>query len=87
VSKFNENRRDNSSIGRYGLSRAQVIYTRLDINEKEHQLADRGLVAQQIEAKLLKDIRQATNKGLVLGNEHFSADIGSLTRPRVTARK
>ena len=72
MSKFNENRRDTSSIGRverYGLSRAQVIYTRLDINEKEHQLADRGLVAQQIEGKLLKDIRQATNKGLALGNE------------------
>jgi hypothetical protein len=26
VSKFNEDRRDNSGAGRYGLSRAQVIY-------------------------------------------------------------
>jgi putative transposase len=63
------------------------IYTRLGINEKERQLAYRGLFAQQIEGKLLEDIRQATNKGLALGNEHFLADIESHTGRRVIERK
>jgi putative transposase len=31
----------------------------------------------------LEDIRQTTNKGLALGNEHFFADIESLTGRRV----
>jgi putative transposase len=63
------------------------IYTRLGINEKERHLAYRGLFAQQIEGKLLEDIRQATNKGLALGNEHFLAEIESLTGRRVIERK
>jgi len=33
------------------------IYTRLGINEDERQLAYRGLFAQQVEGKLLEDIR------------------------------
>jgi putative transposase len=32
---------------------------------------------------LLEDIRQATNKGLALGNDDFFADIESLTGKRV----
>ncbi len=55
------------------------IYTRLGINEKERQLAYRGLFAQQIEGKLLEDTRQATSKKLALGNEYFFANIVSLT--------
>jgi hypothetical protein len=42
---------------------------------------------QQIEGKLLKDICQATNKGLALGSEHFLADIESLTGRRVLESK
>jgi putative transposase len=45
------------------------------------------LFAKQIEGKLLEDIRQATNKGLALGNEYFFADIESLTGRRVIERK
>jgi putative transposase len=47
----------------------------------------RGLYAQQIEGKFLKDIRQPTNKGSALGNKHFFADIESLTGRRVIERK
>jgi hypothetical protein len=36
---------------------------------------------------LLKDIRQATNMGLSLRNEHFLADIESLTGRRVIENK
>jgi putative transposase len=63
------------------------LYTRLGINEKERQLAYRGLFVQQIEGRLLEDIRQATSKELALGNEHFFADIESLTGRRVIERK
>jgi putative transposase len=35
----------------------------------------------------LKDICQATNKGLALGSEHFLADIESLTGRRVLESK
>jgi putative transposase len=41
------------------------------------------LFAHQIEGKLLEDIRQATNKGLALGNDDFFADIESLTGKQV----
>jgi putative transposase len=63
------------------------IYARLGINEKERQSAYRGLSAQQIEGKLLEDIRQATSKELALGNEYFFADIESFTGRRVIERK
>ena len=63
------------------------IYTRLGRNEQERQLAYRGLFAHQIEGKLLEDIRQATNKGLALGNDNFFADIESLTGKRVIEGK
>ena len=55
------------------------IYTRLGINEKERQLAYRGLFAQQIEGKLLEDIRQASNKGLLKGNE-VGQSVGARTQ-------
>jgi hypothetical protein len=42
---------------------------------------------QQIKGKLLKDIRQASNMGLSLRNEHFLADIESLTGRRVIESK
>jgi putative transposase len=63
------------------------IYTRLKINEQARQLAYRGLFAQQIEGKVLEDIRKATNKGLALGNAHFFAEIESLSGQRVIERK
>ncbi|MFT2112059.1 transposase [Marinomonas sp. 2405UD68-3] len=63
------------------------IYTRLGGNEKERQASYRSLFASQIEDKLLEDIRQATNKGLALGNEHFLADIEALTGRRVSEGK
>jgi putative transposase len=59
------------------------IYTRLGRNQKGRQLVYRGLFTEQIEGKLLEDIRQATNKGLALGNDDFFADIESLTGRRV----
>jgi putative transposase len=37
------------------------------------------LFAHHIEGKLLQHISQVTNKGLALGNDHFFADIESLT--------
>ncbi|MFT5283634.1 MAG: hypothetical protein ACI94Z_002482 [Yoonia sp.] len=34
VSKYNEDSRDSTGAGQYGLSQSQVIYTRLGINER-----------------------------------------------------
>jgi len=45
------------------------------------------LFTHQIEGKLLEDIRQATNKGLALGNDNFFMDIESLTGRRVVEGK
>ena len=59
------------------------IYTRLGRNEQARQLAYRGLFVHQIEGKLLDNIRNATNKGLALGNEHLFDDKESLTWRRV----
>ncbi len=44
------------------------------------------LIKYQIERQLLEDIRIATNQGMVLGNERFTAEIESLTGRR-TAKK
>jgi putative transposase len=63
------------------------IYIRLGANKQERQSSYRGLFTHQIEGKLLEDIRQATNKGLALGNDHFFADIEALTGRRVIEGK
>ncbi len=63
------------------------IYIRLGKNEQERQSSYRGLFTHQIEGKLLEDIRQATHKGLALGNDHFFADIEALTGRRVIEGK
>lgn len=47
----------------------------------------RELFKYHVEGKLLEDIRFAANKGMVLGNERFEAEVESLTGRRMTAKK
>lgn len=63
------------------------LYTRLGANQQERQSSYRGLFSHQVEGQLLEDIRQATHKGLALGNDHFFADIEALTGRRVIEGK
>ena len=55
---------------------------------KEERLENyRALFKVHVNAELLKEIRESTNKGLALGNERFTAKIEALTDRRVTRRK
>jgi hypothetical protein len=46
---------------------------------EQRKIAYRHQFTEAIEGKLLNDIRQSTNKGLVLGNELFVAQLEALT--------
>jgi putative transposase len=59
------------------------LFLALGKNEKERVLSYRWLFQRQVEGKLLEDIRQASNKGLALGNAHFIADIEAITGKRL----
>ncbi|MFT4942070.1 MAG: hypothetical protein ACI88A_005144 [Paraglaciecola sp.] len=56
----------------------------LGANEEARQSAYRALFRQHVEGRLLEDIRNATNKGLALGNERFVADVEAVTGKRLT---
>jgi putative transposase len=47
----------------------------------------RAMFTHHLQGKLLQDIRQASNKGLALGNEHFIADIAVVTGKRLREEK
>jgi putative transposase len=55
------------------------LYLSLAGTQEQRQFAYRQKFAEKIEGKLLENIRLATNKGLVLGNESFVAQVESLT--------
>jgi putative transposase len=59
------------------------LFLALGIDEKRRMLSYRSLFQYHVEGKLLEDIRQASNKGLALGNEHFIADIEAITGKRL----
>ena len=69
------------------LCTAHPLYLALASESKERQAIYRELFKYQVEEQLLEDIRFATNKGMVLGNERFTAEIESLTGRRMTAKK
>jgi len=54
---------------------------------KERQASYRELLKHHVEGKLLEEIQLAVNKGMVLGNERFKAEIERLTGQRMTAKK
>jgi putative transposase len=54
-------------------------------DDKKRMLSYRALFQHYVKGKLLEDIRQASNKGLALGNEHFIADLEALTGKQLKA--
>lgn len=64
------------------------IYNDLGKDKVERQIVYRELfVGYVVNAKLIEDIENATNKGMALGNDRFKAQIELLTGRRVTAKK
>jgi putative transposase len=55
------------------------LYQSLAETPEQRQIAYRHQFTEAIEGKLLNDIRQSANKGLVLGNESFVAQVEALT--------
>lgn len=55
------------------------LYVALGSSAKEIQANYRDLFRNQVEGKLLDDIRKAANKGIVLGNERFIDEVEVLT--------
>lgn len=69
------------------LCTSHPLYLRLGSEPKERQSSYRELFKYHVEGKLLEDIRFAANKGTVLGNERFEAEIESLIGRRMAAKK
>lgn len=70
-----------------GLCTPHSLYLALGKKLGEQQANYRALFDQNIEAKLLEEIRQALNKGLAIGNDRFKSEVENLTGRRLTAKK
>ena len=66
---------------------AHSLFLALSGEPKQRQSNYRALFDYRIEGALLEAIRDATNKGLALGNERFEEEVESLTGRRMTAKK
>jgi putative transposase len=63
------------------------LYQGLGKSNAERQSAYRELFKYHVDGKLLDDIRQSANKGLVLGSERFVAEVEALTGERLQEGK
>ena len=63
------------------------LYLALGKTKPERLENYRALFKAHVGPELLKEIRESVNKGLALGNEHFTAQIEALTDKRVSPRK
>ncbi|MDH5233113.1 MAG: transposase [Gammaproteobacteria bacterium] len=63
-----------------GLIKAHTVYTALGRGASSRQSAYRALFEQQIPEQTMDEIRAATNKAWVLGNERFLQQIEGLTQ-------
>ena len=64
-----------------------ALYTGLGNTSAERQTRYRGLFTAHIDDRVVSDIRTATNKGLVLGNDRFKDQIAALTGRRLKPQK
>lgn len=63
------------------------LYVALGKTKTERLEAYSQLFKTHTGVELLKEIRDSVNKGLALGNEHFTLQIEALTKRRVTPKK
>lgn len=63
------------------------LYLKLGRTDAERQQRYRELFRFQVDGELLNDIRKAANKGLVLGNDRFVAEVEALTGKELHEKK
>jgi putative transposase len=56
-----------------------LLYLQLGETDKQRQSSYRELFKYHVDGELLADIRQAANKGLILGNDRFVEEVEALT--------
>ena len=59
------------------------LFSGLGASDETRQSAYRALFTEHVEGQLLDDIRQAANKGLVLGSKRFVEEVEALTGKRL----
>jgi putative transposase len=64
-----------------------LIYQALGRNPIKRRESYRALFTHHVDGELLKEIRTSTNKGMVVGNDHFREEIERLTGRRVREKK
>ncbi|WP_394131890.1 transposase [Shewanella maritima] len=62
-------------------------YLSIDRQTKSRQAAYRDLFKHQLDTKVIDDIRQATNKGSVIGSEQFKDEIEKITGMSIKPKK
>ena len=65
---------------------AHALYRRLGRNEDERHKAYRQLFRHRLAEKTLEEIRKATNKAWVLGNDHFQQRVEKLTERQTSPK-
>jgi len=63
------------------------LYLSLGASDKQLQVAYVGLFSEILNVDLIKDIREASNKGMAVGKPEFLEEIETLTGRRVTSAK
>jgi putative transposase len=66
---------------------AHPIYLAISVDVNTRLTNYRALFTQHVKATLIEDIRQATNKGLALGNEQFTSKVEALSGRSVVEGK
>ncbi|MEJ6123188.1 hypothetical protein MT390_15095 [Vibrio sp. 2-Bac 85] len=56
-----------------------IRFTSISNDSQARQSSYRALFQHQLDAKMINDIRQATNKGMVIGSDTFKDQIEKLT--------
>jgi putative transposase len=69
------------------LRQPHPLYLGLGKTASEREAHYRGLFEAHVNDRVINDIRTATNKGLVLGNEIFKDEVAELTGRRVRLQK
>ena len=63
------------------------IYLSISQNPQTRQSSYRALFQHQLDEKIISDIRQATNKGMVIGSDTFKDQIEKLTGKSMHPKK
>ncbi|MCG9731140.1 transposase, partial [Shewanella sp. Isolate13] len=62
-------------------------YLAIHPNDKTRQTCYRALFKHHLDTKMIEDIRQATHKGMAIGNDKFKDEIEKLTNTNMRPQK